>query len=306
MQRDLSDYTVIGLGEVLWDCLPDGRVAGGAPANFACHANALGARGALVSAVGNDDDGQQLTEVYGSRGIDVSAVAQVSSPTSRVDVELDESGSPTYTIVEGVAWDEIPWTSAMAALASRTDAVSFGTLAQRTPESRSSIYRFLDCLPSDCLRVFDVNLRQNYFDRECVCGSLARANILKLNDEELPIVAEFANISGTEEAKLDGLRRKYGLRTVILTMGADGSIVTDTQTVSEHRGEVIDCVDSVGAGDAFAAVCTAGLLLGMDVSALHRHATAVAAWVCGQAGATPQLPASLTNTFQPHTADLGT
>jgi fructokinase len=289
---------VVGLGEVLWDCLPSGKLAGGAPANFACTATGLGAAGAIASAVGEDADGRKLKATFADKGVNVAAIEEVPAPTSRVEVSLTESGSPSYRICEGVAWDALPWTAAMANLAANANAICFGTLGQRRPEARETIWRFLDHASPSCLKIFDVNLRQHYYDDACILASLERADVLKINDEELPVVAAVAGISDRGEAQLERLRRAYSLQTLILTKGRAGSTLVTTETVSERRAGKVECVDSVGAGDAFGAACTMGLLLDLPLDVVHHAATDLAAYVCTQRGATPTLPENLTNVFQ--------
>jgi fructokinase len=182
----VSQPLVVGIGELLWDLLPDGKQMGGAPANFAYHARALGAASVIVSAVGDDRSGREILEELGRRGLERSGIAVVSgAPTGTVTVALDAGGIPHYTIHEGVAWDVIPWTAGLGDLAARADAVCFGSLAQRSPVSRATIGAFLDATRPDCLRVLDLNLRQSYFSRDIVVGLLGRATVLKLNDEEL-------------------------------------------------------------------------------------------------------------------------
>jgi len=182
----VSQPLVVGIGEILWDLLPDGKQMGGAPANFAYHARALGAASVIVSAVGDDRSGREILEELGRRGLERSGIAVVSgAPTGTVTVALDAGGIPHYTIHEGVAWDVIPWTAGLGDLAARADAVCFGSLAQRSPVSRATIGAFLDATRPDCLRVLDLNLRQSYFSRDIVVGLLGRATVLKLNDEEL-------------------------------------------------------------------------------------------------------------------------
>jgi len=218
-----------------------------------------------------------------------------SLPTGTVDVTLGADGQPSYTIHEPVAWDAIPWSEALAALAARCDAVCFGSLAQRDPVSRDTIGQFLAATRSDCLRVFDVNLRQDFATAEIVKSSLVAATILKLNDEELPIVASMVGLADIElDALPQRLIERFGLTSVILTCGADGSWI-HTETEKSYRGVSLDLkiADTVGAGDSFTAAVVMGMLAGQPLSAVHERAARIADYVCTQAGATPALPPAL-------------
>ena len=287
---------VVGLGEILWDMLPGGKLMGGAPANFAYHAHVLGAEAVVASAVGNDADGQEIAERLAELEIVRDGLAVVDSlPTGTVAVTLGADGQPSYTIHEPVAWDAIPWSEALAALAARCDAVCFGSLAQRDPVSRDTIGQFLAATRSDCLRVFDVNLRQDFATAEIVKSSLVAATILKLNDEELPIVASMVGLADIElDALPQRLIERFGLTSVILTCGADGSWI-HTETEKSYRGVSLDLkiADTVGAGDSFTAAVVMGMLAGQPLSAVHERAARIADYVCTQAGATPALPPAL-------------
>jgi len=287
---------VVGLGEILWDMLPGGKLIGSAPTNFAYHAHVLGAKAVVASAVGNDADGQEIAERLAELEIVRDGLAVVDSlPTGTVDVTLGADGQPSYTIHEPVAWDAIPWSEALAALAARCDAVCFGSLAQRDPVSRDTIGQFLAATRSDCLRVFDVNLRQDFATAEIVKSSLVAATILKLNDEELPIVASMVGLADIElDALPQRLIERFGLTSVILTCGADGSWI-HTETEKSYRGVSLDLkiADTVGAGDSFTAAVVMGMLAGQPLSAVHERAARIADYVCTQAGATPALPPAL-------------
>ena len=292
-ERDNS-FLMVGLGEVLWDLLPGGRQLGGAPANFAWHAAALGGRGAVASCIGDDDLGRQIIERLDAMGLDRTAVAVDSEhPTGTVSVELDSSGDAGFTIHENVAWDFIPSAPAFTGLAARADAVCFGSLAQRSPVSRETIAAFLQATRGGCLRIFDINLRQSYYSREVIIESLGACEVLKLNDEELPAVAELLEMSGTQDELLCELLRRHSLRLVVLTCGSSGSTLRTADEVSVLPGRKVDVADTVGAGDAFTAAVATGLLEGRDLSAVHRLADRLATYVCTRAGATPALPAEL-------------
>jgi fructokinase len=287
-------FTVVGLGEVLWDVFPDGPRFGGAPANFACHAAMLGADAFMVSQVGTDELGDRAIVELSEHGVHTDAMGRTAdSPTGTVQVALDAAGKPTFTIADNVAWDAIPWSFALASLAGRADAVCFGTLAQRHEASRQTIRQFLNGTGPECLRIFDVNLRPPFFDAEIVRVSLPLANVLKLNDEELPIIAAMLNVTGNEIELLTEIRSRYLLRLVALTKGARGAMLLSDAGTWEGAAPPVQVRDTVGAGDAFTAAMTMGLLRGDDLETIGRHACEVAAFVCTQAGAVPQLPDSL-------------
>ncbi len=287
-------FTVVGLGEVLWDVFPDGPRFGGAPANFACHAAMLGADTFVVSQVGTDELGDRALAALAEHGVHTDAIGRTPDrPTGTVQVALDALGKPTFTIIEDVAWDSIPWSFTLAFLAGRADAVCFGTLAQRDETSRQTIRQFVNGTGPDCLRIFDVNLRPPFFDPQIVLDSLPLANVLKLNDEELPIIARMLNRTGSEIEVMAELRARYLFRLVALTRGARGAMLLSDAGTWEGAAPLVQVRDTVGAGDAFTAALTLGLLRGKELGAIGRHAIEVAAYVCTQAGATPRLPESL-------------
>src|SRR5262245_276043 len=217
-------FTIVGLGEMLWDVFPDGPRFGGAPANFACHAAMLGANSFVVSQVGADALGHQAVAALGGYGVNTEQVARSPDrPTGTVQVALDSAGKPRFTISENVAWDAIPWLASLAGLAARTDAVCFGTLAQRQATSRQTIRQFLEATRPDCLRIFDVNLRPPFVDPSTILDSLRLARAVKLNDDELPVVAALAGMSGSEIDMMRQLRERYDLQLVALTRGARGA-----------------------------------------------------------------------------------
>src|SRR5688500_5564883 len=222
-----SRPVVIGVGEVLWDVYPDGAHLGGAPANFACHAAALGAESWIVSGVGADELGDRALEQLRALGPRVDHITRDSAhATGRVNVTLDEQKRPAFEIAANAAWDHIPWSPALDALAQRADAVCFGTLGQRSPESRETITRVLRATRRGALRMFDINLRQHFHDRETIERSLALASALKLNEDELPVVAELCGVEAESTgAMLKTLARRYDLLLVALTRGPDGAIL---------------------------------------------------------------------------------
>lgn len=287
---------VVGMGEVLWDMLPEGKKIGGAPANFAYHVSQFGLPSCVVSAVGNDALGTEILDNLTSKGLNCQ-IARVPYVTGTVQVSIDQAGVPQYEIRENVAWDNIPYTSALEALAQRTKACCFGSLAQRSVVSRSTINRFLDAMPQndDTLVVFDVNLRQGFYNREILCNSMDRCNILKINDEELILVSRMFGYPGIDlQDKCWILLGKYNLRMLILTCGINGSYVFTPGNVSFQPTPKVDVADTVGAGDSFTAAFIASILRGKSVREAHTLAVQTSAYVCTQKGAMPVLPPQLT------------
>lgn len=288
-------FLVVGLGEILWDLMPEGRRLGGAPANFAYHCHSLGADGIIVSAVGQDKDGREISSSLDALEIKTTYLEKNADyPTGTVSVDLDEFGQASYTIHSPVAWDYISWSQSLASLAMRCDAVCFGSLAQRNSVSRESIQRFLETAPENCLRVFDVNIRQDYATEDIVRQSLKLANVLKLNDDELPIVVKMLGISGTSESEIvTELIKACDLHSVILTKGAAGSAIYTKDDVSFCESQDVPIVDTVGAGDSFTAATVMGFLHKMPLNELHQGVSRIADYVCTQPGATPSLDPDL-------------
>lgn len=287
---------VVGMGEALWDVLPDGKKIGGAPANFAFHAGQAGMDPRVVSAVGNDALGEEALATLEGKGLNIEAVARVDFPTGVVNVSLGEQGIPQYDICEGVAWDNIPFTPALANLASQAQAVCWGSLAQRNEVSRKTIFSFLDAMPSDeaRLKVFDINLRQQFYTLEIIEASCRRANVLKINDEELVLVSELLRLgAGSPEVLCRSLMERYGLRILVLTCGANGSYVFTPVETSYRVTPKVQVADTVGAGDSFTATLVGELLRNTPVGVAHEHAVEVAAYVCTQQGAMAEWPDSL-------------
>jgi fructokinase len=285
---------VVGIGEILWDILPSGRYLGGAPANFAYYARSLGAEGVIVSAVGDDEPGRDMLEMlrlHGMRRDYISVIAAV--PTGRVTAVLDAEGVPEFTIHDQIAWDVLPATPESSALAARADAVYFGTLAQRSRVSRETIRAFLDGTKPECLRVFDVNLRQRFYGPEVVRDLLARSRVLKLNKEELRTIAAMLNLSGMERDILARLLDLFPLDIIALTRGFRGSWLFSRSAESIHPGFVVEVADTVGAGDAFTAALVMGLLEKKNLDEINERANRVAASVCSRRGAWPGRPVGL-------------
>lgn len=286
---------VVGMGEALWDMLPEGRKIGGAPANFAYHVSQFGLDSRVVSAVGDDELGNEILANFAEKKLECQ-IEKVPYPTGTVQVELDEKGVPCYDIKEGVAWDNIPFTVSLLELAKKTDAVCFGSLAQRNSVSRETINRFIDEMPQEehVLKIFDINLRQHFYSKELIEESIKKCNILKINDEELAIVSQmfgFADIDFKEQCKL--LLTKYNLKMLILTCGVDGSYVFSSGEMSFLETPKVKVADTVGAGDSFTGAFVAAILKGLEMKEAHRLAVNVSAFVCTQNGAMPELPAEI-------------
>lgn len=292
MKKDV----IVGMGEALWDVLPEGRKIGGAPANFAYHAKQFGYDSHVVSAVGADELGREILDNLGEKEMNLE-IATVEFPTGTVDVKFTRPGMPEYSINEGAAWDNIPWSDSLGELASRTKAVCFGSLAQRSAISRNTIRRFIDAMPQgeDVLKVYDINLRQHYYSREVIEDSLLAANILKINDDEIKIVSrlfEFGDVSMENACWI--LLAKYGLKMVILTCGDKGSYVFAPGEKSYMDTPKVEVADTVGAGDSFTAAFISSILRGKPLREAHRAAVETSAFVCTQAGAMPLLPPEIT------------
>ena len=300
---------VIGIGEALFDCLPEGRKLGGAPANFAYHVSQFGLNGCAISAIGADELGDEIVDKFTAIRDSLSTfnfqLSTVDQPTGTVKVTLDEKGVPQYEICLGVAWDNIPLTNSMLEVAHQAQAACFGSLAQRSQTSRETIQAILDAMPEDALKVFDINLRQSWYTAEVIAESLQRANVLKINDEELDVVATMLLGEPTVPGKLiaedaDKTRRicreliaRYELDMLILTCGAIGSYVFTDSKESYVATPKVQVADTVGAGDSFTATFVAQLLLGKTIREAHEKAVAVSAYVCTQRGAMPILPEEL-------------
>ena len=282
----MSKNLIVGIGEILWDMLPSGKALGGAPANFAYHVKRLGMEGLAVSAIGHDVLGEEIVDTLEAHALPYH-LDRVDYPTGTVQVSLDAKGVPQYEIKKGVAWDNIPYSKELAAIAAECRAVCFGSLAQRSPVSRKTIGWFLDAVPEDCLKVFDINLRQNYYGKTVLQDSFRRCDILKINDEEICIVADLFGLEGDDTTVCRRLIARYGLRLVILTRGASGSIIiTAEEVIPQAAGECV-VVDTVGAGDAFTAAFVVAYLRGDTLAEAQRLSSDTAAYVCSCKGAMP-------------------
>jgi len=317
-----ADRSVVAIGELLWDLLPSGKQLGGAPANFAYHAAQLGAQAALVSQVGADELGEEALAMLRERRVEVDHVLTDSEhPTGTVSVELDEGGEPVYTIHEDVAWDFIGCPPASMELTAMADAVCFGTLAQRSERSRRTIRRLLDITAPGCLRLLDVNLRQDFYDAELLHDALTTASVLKVNEEELRAIGELLEIPGADNALARKVAGAFSLTAVAVTRGRRGALLRVFDDEVEHAGfadggkatagssgtpdsraggqNVTETPDMVGAGDAFSAALCVGLLQGDTPELIVENANRLAAYVCSQPGAMPPLPHDLKQNLTP-------
>lgn len=288
-----QNFKIAGIGELLWDILPSGKHLGGAPPNFIFHTSQLGCESFIISALGNDPLGNELREQISRHTLSTTYIQTNSYPTGTVDVEVDAQGLPTYTIHKPVAWDFTEWNPALKTLAPQLDAVCFGTLGQRSETSAATIQTLLTHLNPKCLKVFDINLRQHDYNEDIIRHSLAHSDILKLNEEELPIVAHYFGFAGNEEQIIGQLLALYPLQYIIYTQGSRGSHIMNRTEASFMEAPPVKVSDTVGAGDSFTAAVVTGLLRGRPLTEIHRHANEVAAYVCTQPGATPILPDTL-------------
>lgn len=281
---------VAGIGELLWDVLPSGKQLGGAPCNFAFHAMQMGCESYILSAIGNDTLGFELKNELQDLNISVKYVQENEFPTSTVTVRLDDNAIPDYTIHENVAWDHIRWTDDMTMLAAKLDAICFGSLSLRNPESKNTIEVFIESLNQNCLKVFDINLRQAFYSKELILKLLGNTDVFKLNENELPVVAQFLGLNGSVESQLEKLLARFNLKYIVYTMGEKGSMVKSTSETSVEQAPDVLVADTVGAGDSFTAIFVSGILQGIPLKLVHRKATEIAAFICSQKGATPILP----------------
>lgn len=284
---------VVGLGEVLWDMLPEGRKIGGAPVNFAYHAGQFGIDTMAVSAIGNDKLGEDTIAEMNGKHLN-HIFPSVPYPTGSVQVKLDEKGVPAYDIKENVAWDNIPFTNEIESVARSCRAVCFGSLAQRNAVSRNTIRKFIESTPSGCISIFDINLRQNFYTSNVIHDSLELCNILKINDEEIMLVSRMFNYDSSNiENVCRTIMEDFSLEMVILTCGTKGSYIFTKGGVSFMPTPKVNVADTVGAGDSFTGSFCAAILRGLPVAEAHKKAVEVSAYVCTQNGAMPEIPESM-------------
>jgi fructokinase len=283
---------IVGIGELLWDMLPGGKQLGGAPANFAYITNLLGDRGIPASRVGNDQLGEEARDRMAQLGLSRTFVQNDSEhPTGSVEVEIDRAGQPTFKILQSVAWDFLEWSGEWRRLAASADAVCFGSLAQRSPKSRMTIQNFLSATQAQTVRIFDVNLRQDFYTREILQESMQLATVLKLNHDELPRIARLFGLENCSE--LEAGRRligAHGLKLVCVTRGSHGSLLISQKGSHEHGGFRVKIADTVGAGDAFTAALVHGYMRGHSLAEMNERANRVGAWVASQSGGMPPCP----------------
>ena len=285
----MDDKVIVGIGEALWDVLPEGKKIGGAPANFAYHVSQFGLESCAVSAVGDDELGKEIRSNFEEKKLQ-TLIETVPYPTGTVQVEIDKLGVPQYDIKENVAWDNIPFTPQIEELAHRTKAICFGSLAQRSKVSRNTIEQFIEAMPKteDTLIVFDVNLRQSFYSRDVLDRSMKRCNVLKINDEELITISRMLGYQGTDlQSKCWILLGRYHLKMLILTCGVNGSYVFTPGSMSFIATPKVKVADTVGAGDSFTGAFVACILKGLSVADAHQKAVNVSAFVCPQRGAMP-------------------
>lgn len=274
------------IGEILWDIFPDKKVWGGAPANFIFHTAQMGANAAAYSAVGNDDLGKEISQAVKECGINLKA-PMLEYPTGVVDITLNEDGSANYEFNSNCAWDYIPLSAELINLSSSADLIAFGSLAQRSEESRKTIYEALRHRKSSCKVLFDINLRQNFYTVEIIRESLNQCDFLKLNEEELPIICDLLKIDKND------ILSTFNIELMILTLGSEGSSIISKNETSTMSASPCELVDTVGAGDSFTACFIINYLLGMPIKAAQKLASDAAAHVCSHSGATVELPPEL-------------
>lgn len=288
------NYKIVGIGEVLWDLLPQGRQLGGAPTNFAYHAKALGANACVITRVGKDEYGEEVLRRFKSIGFPLELV-QIDEvyPTGTVSVELSPEGVPNFTIHAPAAWDYMEVTDPALAAVKSADVVCFGTLAQRNEKSGETVRRLVSASSEAAIRIFDINLRQRYYSHFIIEESLRLADVLKINESEWQVLAGMFDLCGDLKDQVKNLVEKYKLNTVAVTFGADGSLLYRDGKWSRYKPRPVKVVDTVGAGDAFTAVLAIGMLKKLDLDKINHAANEIAAYVCTQPGATPPLPHEL-------------
>jgi fructokinase len=282
-------HKIVGLGEILWDMLPNGKQLGGAPSNFAYISTLLGNEGIVASRIGCDALGNEAVQRLAKLGVGTASIqADPAHPTGTVQVEVDHAGQPRFEIAEGVAWDFLEWTPAWQHLAAQSDAICFGSLAQRAPTSRATIRQFLGAAKQDAVRIFDVNLRQAFYSKEIIAESMKLADIVKLNHEELPRIMQMFGLQHRDEiSSANSLVQLHGLKLICVTRGCRGSLLINHQTLDEHPGYRIQIGDAIGAGDAFTAALVYKYLQGAPIARMNETANRMGAWVASRVGAMP-------------------
>lgn len=289
-----SNIAIGGIGEILWDVIGTTEKLGGAPVNFAFHAGQLGADAYPISSVGNDRRGVAAIAELRNNGVTTDNISVIDGAvTGYVLARVDADGVASYTFPDDVAWDRIFLSDTTAGLAGRLDAVCFGSLAQRSERSRQVIREFLDHLKPDALKIFDLNIRQDFYSQSLIRESLKRADVLKLNDDEITLVAEIEQLHGDIDFQMQRLVERYDLTLGVLTRGGNGSLLVGKDSISDHPGYSCTVADTIGAGDSFTAATAVGLLKGHSLDRINDHANRVASYVCGRSGAMVSLPEEL-------------
>jgi len=289
MTENSKKHIVIGLGEVLWDVLPDGKQMGGSPLNVVYHCAIAGLDSIVVSAIGTDPLGDEIHDTITNLGLSTKYLQRNRLPTGMVNVVLNQ-GIPVFTIQKDVAWDQVTWNTELSQLAINADAAAYGSLGQRSSTSRQTIIKFLQSMRPDALKVFDVNLRQDFFSEAILRDSLNLSSVLKINDQELPVLGRIFNFAGSTSTQIKSLMSLFNIDFVAYTMGAGGSELYSPKGQTYLRAEKVNVKDTVGAGDAFTALLIAGLLNQHTMSEIHHKASKVASWVCENPGAMPPYP----------------
>jgi fructokinase len=294
-----GNFTIVGLGELLWDLFPSGKQLGGAPANFAYIVSLLGDHGIVASRIGADPLGEEAKQRFQQLRLPTDFLqSDPSHRTGTVKVLLDPQGQPHYEISDDAAWDSLEMTSQWRTLAAQATAVCFGSLAQRSPAARRTIHDFLGAARPTTTRIFDVNLRQPFYSKEILADSIRRASIIKLNQEELPVVLQLLESpmplsTGKETLAAEWLLHLSGAQLVCITRGANGSLLVSKEGFHEHPGYAVKTVDTVGAGDAFTAALVHHFLRGAPLSAMNEAANRMGAWLAARPGATPEADAAV-------------
>ncbi len=296
IKKDLTNkekvFNIVGLGEILWDIFPEGKKLGGAPTNFAYYSRGLGQNGIIVSRVGSDPLGKEILDSIEDLNLDSTYIqGDPSYPTGTVDVKLNETGQPGYIINKNVAWDFLILDDSLKKLAKDADAVCFGTLAQRSSKSKDTISRFLKLTGNNTTKIFDINLRQDFYSDRIIRQSLENTNILKLNSHELKILKNLLCYSddGSEINLCKKIINEYNLKLLCLTKGDEGSLILNKSDYFIHKGYKVEVADTVGAGDAFTAAMAVQYLKGKTLKEISNAANKLGSWVSSQRGATPVL-----------------
>lgn len=291
MNIDNRSIITTGIGEVVWDVMSVSKHMGGAPANFVYFTQLLGAEGYVVSAVGADESGYEMLKQVDKIGLNKSFIfLDNKHPTGEVSINTDSDRRPQYNIFKKAAWDFLPITPKLLGLSARSDVIYYGTLAQRSKHSHENIRIFIESTQPECLRVFDINLRQRFYSEAIILELLYLSNVVKISDEELPLISKMCSFSGSESEVLNHLIDRFGLQLIALTKGKFGSKLVTVDDESFYRAEHVNVVSTLGAGAAFTAALVMGTLKGLPLDIINERANRLAAFVCTQESATPAVP----------------